>query len=136
MALKGQCNCKSVSVTIADAPPVIGFCHCRTCLRQSGGTGTIFLTVPEQGVRIEGEGVQTYESHGGSGLTVQRMFCGTSGSSIASLAASLPGVTFVKGGVIDDCPTPTFEVWCEDELPWVGAVDNAHRFDRQPPARG
>ena len=51
MPLKGHCNCNAISVTIADQPSGDPYtsvlCHCTTCKRQSGASGTYVLIADE-----------------------------------------------------------------------------------------
>jgi len=134
MHLTGQCNCKGVTYTFDGEPELAGFCHCKACQRQAGGAGSFFLLVDEAGLEIKGDTLKKYVTVADSGVDVNRFFCGTCGSPIASRAISFPGKAFLKAGTLDDSSqiTPTVEVWCEEALSWMPEVKGAPRYSKAP----
>jgi hypothetical protein len=65
--------------------------------------------------------MNTFEDTGDSGKPVHRNFCPYCGSPITSVVDAMPGLTFIKAGILDD-PSwlkPTMEVYCDSVQPWI-----------------
>ena len=76
-------------------------CHCRDCQRATGSAFATFCIVPEAAFSVEGE-PSSWHVEGESGRGVDRSFCGTCGSQLYSQVEVMPGLFFVKTGVMDD----------------------------------
>jgi hypothetical protein len=76
--LRGSCLCGGVTFEVTDPPDTLGFCHCTSCKKLSGGAGTVNIGVPPSAIRImDGDDLlQSYEPPGGSAKTFC-MSCGT-----------------------------------------------------------
>ncbi|RYD81232.1 MAG: GFA family protein, partial [Sphingomonadales bacterium] len=44
--MEGGCMCGAVRYRLASAPSGAGWCHCRTCQRNSGSPAMAFATMP------------------------------------------------------------------------------------------
>jgi hypothetical protein len=109
------------------------FCHCRSCQKSGGGGYSLNLVVPTESLVIEGA-PRSYEAVGTSGQPVTRRFCEQCGSPLFTEVAVIPGVSFVKGGSLDD-PSwvkPTTHIWCDSAQPWDTIPEGATRIARNP----
>lgn len=86
MPLIGHCNCGAITVRLDDNPDGkphnTVYCHCMTCKRQSGASGTYVIAAIEALVTIEdSEGAQKTwnDSLTDSGTPLRRQFCGICG---------------------------------------------------------
>lgn len=125
MPLHGHCNCNAIKVTILDQPSgadhATVYCHCSTCRRQSGASGTYVIAVDEDLVKIDDpQGVQkTWKDLlTDSGTPLDRQFCGTCGCPITSITPLLPGKTIVKMGLFDEVPKAIFEQYTKNKQNW------------------
>lgn len=91
------------------------------------------VAVPSASLEIVGN-PQTYHTVGSSGLAVARRFCPECGSALFTEASAFAGVTFVKGGSLDD-PSwiePTLHIWCDSAQPWDKLPEDAKRVPKNP----
>ena len=134
MHLEGECNCGGVHYSYDGTPDLVGFCHCKACQRQAGGTGSFFVCVDDAALHISGDTLTKFITIGDSGKNVNRFFCERCGSPIASRCESLPGKAFIKAGTLKDSSEliPTAEVYCEEALDWMVPLPNVDRFERAP----
>jgi hypothetical protein len=111
--LRGSCLCGGVRFELTEAPDTLRYCHCESCKKLSGGTGTVSGRVPAGAIRIvEGEDLlQTFEPADGSGKT----FCLACGSNLF-------------GGGWPDRPTASVRASAIDEP--FDAKPSAHTFVR------
>jgi hypothetical protein len=132
MHLSGRCNCGSITYEFDGDPLLTGFCHCKTCQRQTGSSGSIFVCVNESGFNIDGAALKTFVTNADSGHDVQRIFCGHCGSPVISRCDILPGKVFIKAGTLDDASMliPTAELWCEEAQGWMLPLTGAKRFQK------
>jgi len=87
MPLTGHCNCKAITITIEDPPsgsdPLYSiYCHCTTCRRQSGASGTYVVVADEDKVKIDDP--KSYQrtwkdTETDSGTPLDRQFCSNCG---------------------------------------------------------
>jgi hypothetical protein len=99
--ITGSCLCGAVSY-ISSAPPTLtAFCHCRSCQKAGGGGYSVNVAVPSSSLEVRGT-PQTFNTVGTTGLPVARRFCAQCGSALFTDAAAFAGLTFVKGGSLDD----------------------------------
>jgi len=134
-SISGSCLCGAVRYTSSAQPALTAFCHCRSCQKAGGGGYSVNVVVPSASLEIQGE-LRTFEAVGASGLPVTRRFCGQCGSPLFTDAASFAGVTFVKGGSLEDASwiRPTLHIWCDSAQPWDVLPEGATCVARNPPA--
>lgn len=137
MKLRGRCLCGHVSYEVTGEPAFTGVCHCANCQRQSGSAFSIIVAVPSTAVTRSGE-LKTYNDRGASGAGVQRLFCPDCGSPVFSILESMPGMTFIKAGTLDDTSwlEPRFSVWCKSAQPWLKVEVGGSNFAENPPSPG
>ena len=80
MALRGSCHCGGVRFEVPDEFEPRAFCHCTTCKKLSGGSGTVNGRVRSVDVRITAgeELLRTYQPSEGTAKT----FCSVCGSNL------------------------------------------------------
>lgn len=75
--LHGSCLCGGVEFELDGTPETLGYCHCTSCKRLSGGAGTVNAGYSPDAIHIVAgrDLLQTYEPPGGSAKTFCRV-CG------------------------------------------------------------
>lgn len=126
MSATGRCLCGAIQYEIAQAPEMMGVCHCKNCQRQAGSAYSTLAGVPVDGFALKQGELKLYEdSDTKSGATVERYFCGNCGSPIYSAVPSFPDQIFLKTGTMDDTSAfaPQFHAWCSTKQDWVQLED-------------
>ncbi len=130
----GGCLCGLVRYRFDSHPVTVAVCHCTHCQKQSGSVFSATVAVPDAAYQQHGE-TRIYEDRGDSGGLVYRHFCPSCGSPILSRLATMPGLTLLKAGTLDDLSglTPVIEVYVDHAAAWVSPVAGAQRFGQSPP---
>lgn len=131
-SLSGQCLCGALKY-VAKAPLLSLICHCKNCQRQSGSAFSIVMLVHAANVRYDGQ-LAAYLDDGDSGARVERLFCPTCGSAIASRCNILPNIDFIKCGTLDDTASikPVAQIYCKSAQSWVDLAV-ANKFPKSLP---
>jgi hypothetical protein len=76
--------------------------------------------------------VATYDITGDDGAVSRRYFCQKCGSLIAIDPATVPNVTFLSIGTLDDTSKvkPEVQLWCDSAQSWVRVSDETRNFAR------
>lgn len=130
--LSGGCRCGAIRYECLSEPLAVSFCYCRDCQKASGGPFCNYAVVPQEAVRITGEGVKSSVVQADSGSTVERDFCASCGT---PLFARNGKVFVLTVGSLDD-PSgiqPTIAIWLDSAQPWAPIPDNVERFGQNPP---
>ena len=133
MTMTGQCLCGDIRYEIANAPAMMGVCHCKNCQRQAGSAFSTLAGVPKTDMNFVAGSPALYEdSDTESGNTVERYFCGKCGSPIYSALGSMPDMLFLKTGTLDDTSAfqPQFNAWCDTKQDWVALDANVPSIAR------
>ena len=133
MKIEGGCLCGQVRVK-SDADPVFqAVCHCKDCQKQAGSAFSVVVGVPDAALEVSGE-TAAYEHSGGSGGTVERVFCPRCGSPILTRAQAAPGMAILKAGVLDDTSwvAPSLHVWTESAMACTTIPEGVAKFARSP----
>ena len=134
MSMTGQCLCGAIKYELADAPAMMGVCHCKNCQRQAGSAYSTLAAVPVDGFKFKQGTPKLYQdSDTQSGSTVERFFCGDCGSPIYSALASAPNQIFLKTGTMDDTSgfVPQFHAWCSTKQSWVTLEEGVPQMESQ-----
>jgi hypothetical protein len=128
---EGGCYCGSLRYAAASDPPNTAICHCKSCQRQTGSAFSVLIAVPRGSLSMDGS-VATYEITGDNGAVSRRYFCAKCGSPIAIDPATMPAVTFLSVGTLDDTSwvKPEVQLWCESAQSWVRVSDETRNFPR------
>jgi hypothetical protein len=100
VALKGSCLCGGVRFEVSQEPDTLRYCHCESCKKLSGGTGTVNFRAPSASIRIlEGEDLlQTFQPAEGSAKT----FCLACGSNLFGGGWPESETCSVRAAAVDD----------------------------------
>lgn len=133
--LSGHCLCGRVSYS-ADAEPVMTVaCHCEHCQRQTGTSFSIIVGVSDTALTFANdETLKTYKDKGESGYSVYRRFCGNCGSPIVTTVDTVPGLSFIKAGTLNDKSwlQPGSHIWCDSAQSWLELGEEIPCFGRNP----
>jgi hypothetical protein len=133
--ITGSCLCGAINYSSSAQPTLTAFCHCRNCQKAGGGGYSVNVAVPSSSLEIRGT-PHTYDAVGTSGLPVARRFCAQCGSALFTDTAAFAGLTFVKGGSLDD-PSwiqPSLHIWCDSAQPWDKLPEGATCVSKNPSA--
>jgi hypothetical protein len=131
--ISGSCLCGAIHYVSSAEPALTAVCHCRNCQKIGGGGYSVNVAVPSDSLEIRGAPA-AYETLGASGRPVTRRFCSQCGSTLFTDAAAFPGMTFIKGGSLDD-PSwlqPTVHIWCDSAQPWDAIPEGATCVPKNP----
>jgi ADP-ribosyl-[dinitrogen reductase] hydrolase len=89
-----------VKFEVSEAPETLRYCHCESCKKLSGGTGTLNGRVRSTSIRIVdgAELLETFEPPGGSAKT----FCKRCGSNLFGGGWPNSEMTSVRASALDD----------------------------------
>ena len=133
--LSGHCLCGKVSYS-TDAEPVMTVaCHCEHCQRQTGTSFSIIVGIPDEALTFgNDEAIKTYNDTGESGHSVYRRFCSNCGSPIVTTVDTVPDLTFIKAGILNDkfWLQPASYIWCDSAQSCLDFGVEIPRFGRNP----
>ena len=127
----GGCLCSAVRYDCAEAPLMMGACHCRDCQRNSGSAFATLMIFKKEAVAISGEGVAHFSHTGGSGQSVERCFCSKCGSSVSAFYQVTPQFTVIFAGTIDDpsLVEPQWNIYTAGKQPWIELSPHLKSFE-------
>jgi len=134
MSVTGGCLCGAIKYELAEAPAMMGVCHCKNCQRQAGSAFSTLAGVAKEQFRfVTGEPKLYLDGDTKSGNQVERYFCGNCGSPIYSALGSQPDSIFLKTGTMDDTSSfaPQFHVWCDTRQNWFDLPDGVPQMATQ-----
>ena len=128
---EGACYCGSLRYAVTGDPLNTAICHCKSCQRQTGSAFTVMIAVPRGSLLMDGS-VATYEIAGDNGAVSRRYFCAKCGSPIAIDPATIPAVTFLSVGSLDDTRwvKPEVQLWCDSAQSWVRVSEGTRNFPK------
>jgi hypothetical protein len=133
--MTGSCLCGGVRFEVVEPFERISQCHCTSCKKLSGGTGTVSGHVRSAAIRVvSGEELtRTYQPPEGSAKT----FCVNCGSNLFGGGWPESEVASVRLSALDTPPDrmPERHIFMRSVAPWESvAEDGAPRFETRPPA--
>ncbi len=128
-AAEGGCLCGAVRFEIAAGPvPESGYCHCRTCQRQSGAPVVAFFAVAAARFRyLKGSPAGFRASD-----RATREFCSACGTYLVFREDDSAATISVNTATLDD-PTlipPLYHIYHESRIGWFDAADTLPRHRR------
>ncbi|KAF2012727.1 hypothetical protein BU24DRAFT_484443 [Aaosphaeria arxii CBS 175.79] len=125
----GQCMCGAIKLQVSGDPVAVGLCHCLDCRKTSGSTHATNWFVPEAMFSVEGN-PKTFETTANSGSIVTSYFCETCGVTMYRAGTGMPGMMFVKAGVLDDPElinsfVPQGEIFVSRRAEWLSPISGA-----------
>ena len=132
-SLTGSCLCGGVRFEVSEPFESVSQCHCATCKKLSGGTGTVNGHARSAAVRIvSGEAlVRTYQPAEGSAKT----FCANCGSNLFGGGWPQSAMASVRLSALDTPLDlkPQRHRFVRSVAPWeTWADDGAPRFETRP----
>ena len=129
-ALRGSCLCGGVKFEVSEAPETLRYCHCASCKKLSGGTGTLNGRVRSTSIRIleGGDLLETFEPPGGSAKT----FCKRCGSNLFGGGWPNSQTTSVRASALDDefAARPSAHIYVRSVAAWETLPDDGlDRFE-------
>ena len=130
MSLRGSCLCGGVRFEVTEPFTAVSQCHCTSCKRISGGTGTVSGRARSDAVRIlAGEELLTrYQPDEGSAKT----FCSVCGSNLFGGGWPETESASIRLSAIDDPfdRKPEAHIFVRSVAAWETLPDDgAERFD-------
>ncbi|HEY0413413.1 MAG TPA: GFA family protein [Allosphingosinicella sp.] len=136
-AFTGGCACGAVRYALKSAPFDAGWCHCRTCQRNSGAPAMVFASVPA-GDLVWTEGADKVKSFKSSAFG-HRAFCGECGTPFLMQVDHQPETVDFSVATLDapDRVAPGFHIFWGSRIGWFEPKDDLPRHDRfRPDTRG
>ena len=125
----GGCLCGAVRFAVAPGPIVeSGYCHCRTCQRQSGAPVVAFFAVAPDRFRYQLGEAAGYRAS----AFATREFCSTCGTYLVFREDDASATVSVNTATLDD-PTrvpPLYHIYVESRVCWFDTKDDLPRFRR------
>ena len=130
MSLRGSCLCGGVRFEVTEPFTAVSQCHCTSCKRISGGTGTVSGRARSDAIRVlAGEELLTrYQPDEGSAKT----FCSVCGSNLFGGGWPETESASVRLSAIDDPfdRKPEAHIFVRSVAAWETLPDDgAERFD-------
>jgi hypothetical protein len=122
--MAGSCLCGEVTFELAEPFIRVSNCHCTTCKRISGGTGTVTGRVHTDSVRVltGRELITTYEPHEGTA----KSFCSRCGANLFGSGWPESEYTGVRISALDSPfeERPQMHIWVQSVAPWESLPDD------------
>jgi hypothetical protein len=130
---QGSCLCGGVRFEVTERFRRISQCHCESCKKLSGGTGTVNGQVASEAIRIlEGHDlVRTYQPTEGSAKT----FCGRCGTNLFGGGWPESELASVRVPTLSPAPAhkPDLHLFVRSVAPWETLPeDGAPRYETRP----
>ncbi|MEZ5894357.1 MAG: GFA family protein [Parvularculaceae bacterium] len=124
----GGCLCGAVRYRVSGAVMESGYCHCRSCQRQSGAPVVAWFTVaPTDFVYEKGApGAYRASDH------ASREFCKNCGAYLVFREDDPREMISVNTVTLDDpaLSPPTVHIYCESRIGWFDTRDALPRYER------
>ncbi|CBX96543.1 hypothetical protein IAQ61_005590 [Plenodomus lingam] len=121
----GRCNCGSINISIPAIPEQSAICYCANCRRAGSCAGSIIFIIDGKDVKIEDKknSLKDYtDADTVSGNTITRRFCSNCGSPVMSVPGGDNPTVYLKGGLFDRLPPPTFKSFEQEEPDWLSIL--------------
>jgi hypothetical protein len=133
--LRGSCLCGGVRIEVEGPFQSVAYCHCTSCKKIAGGTGTASARVPVDAIRIvAGEQLlRTYQPAEG----VAKTFCSECGSNLFGGGWPEKPTASVRLSVFDDPfdERPTRHYFVRSLASWETLPDDGLERDETLPKR-
>ena len=127
----GSCLCGQVTYEIEGPIGRIMHCHCGRCRKWHGAAFRTRASVRRSDFRFTGGEalLSRFKSR-----RVERTFCATCGSNLASYYRAFPSVVGIALGTLDQDPgrRPEGHLFVESKAPWHDITDDLPRYEEMP----
>ena len=129
----GSCLCGTVRFRLHSEPFDAGWCHCRTCQRNSGAPAMVFATVPlvDYAIKTGEDAVRKVPSSSFG----HRAFCGACGTPLYTHVDHQPDTLDFSVATLDEPGRvrPGFHIFWSSRVDWLVMDDGLPKFDRFRP---
>ena len=117
--IEGGCLCGKIRYKSNADPLLTVLCNCTNCQKLCG-TFSLNMALPRGSMDVQGD-MSCYLDTGDSGKEIKRFFCGTCGAAIVNEPESLPDLSILKAGTLDDTSwlNPTMQIYCDSAQDWL-----------------
>jgi hypothetical protein len=131
--LTGSCLCGGVRFEVTEPFEAVSHCHCTSCKKLSGGTGTVSGRARSAAIRILAgqELLRTYQPGEGSAKT----FCSGCGSNLFGAGWPASEHASVRLSALDEPfgRKPELHIYVRSAAPWETLPDDgAPRYEERP----
>ena len=126
--IEGGCLCGAIRYRVSGAVSESGYCHCRTCQRQSGAPVVAwFALAPTQFSYTDGA-PKTYRASTRAG----REFCGNCGTYLLFRDGDPTATLGINTATLDDPARvpPAFHIWHQSHVAWFDTADDFPRHSQ------
>lgn len=128
--LLGNCDCGAIHYKIMGNARLAVNCHCNACRKRNGSAYSTYCMVNQENFSIERgqDYLSVYENESGG----KKHFCSKCGSPLYNFNPRFEGRLMVVYGSLAEHKSlaPTFNVFCESQLPWVGNITSIKSFEK------
>lgn len=121
----GGCLCGAVRFEVQGTVTESGYCHCRTCQKQSGAPVVAWFAISPEGFRYVSGTPKKFRAS----AHATREFCGTCGTYLAFREDDASATLGVNTATLDDpnLVPPDFHIWHESRIMWFETADHLPR---------
>ncbi|MCB9955746.1 MAG: GFA family protein [Caulobacterales bacterium] len=125
---EGGCLCGAIRYRVEGQIAESGYCHCRTCQKQSGAPVVAWFALPREHFAYTKGAPKTFRASARAG----REFCGNCGTYLVFREDNPDETISVNTATLDDpsLSPPTFHIYCESRIGWFDTADTHPRFAR------
>ncbi len=130
-AAQGGCLCGTIRYRVDGPVEESGYCHCRTCQKQSGAPVVAWFAVPRSQFAYVCGQPATYRASG----KAAREFCSKCGTYMLFREDDPQATLGINTATLDEpaLVPPTFHIWHESHISWFDTADGLPRFPRGKP---
>ncbi len=125
---EGGCLCGAVRYRVSGRIEESGYCHCRTCQRQSGAPAVAWFALKPSGFAYVKGAPKIHRASNHAG----REFCGDCGTYLVFREDDETQTLSVNTASLDNpmLSPPAFHIYCESRIGWFDTMDEFPRYDR------
>ena len=127
----GGCLCGAVRYEVQGTVTESGYCHCRTCQKQSGAPVVAWFAIAPSGFRYISGTPNKFRATGHA----TREFCGNCGTYLVFREDDPTATLGVNTATLDDPAQvpPEFHIWHESRITWFETSDTLPRHAKGKP---
>ncbi|GJL91001.1 GFA family protein [Hyphococcus sp.] len=128
---EGGCLCGAIRYRVSGVIDESGYCHCRTCQKQSGAPAVAWFALAPAGF----EYLQGNPSAYHASSHASREFCSRCGTYLVFREDDAAMTLSVNTATLDDpgLSPPAFHIYCESRIGWFETADDLPRHARGRP---
>ncbi len=136
MIMSGGCLCGALRYEIDGAPKFVTACYCTDCQKESGAGHLTLVAFEAAAIKVTGE-TRVFATTSDSGNAVPRTFCPDCGTTIMGQPGSLPGLSMIRAGTLDDSAglATSIAIYGDSAREWDQPPAGVKLFPAMPPQR-